>query len=275
MEMKSTNLTACHCRMRVHAPALAREARPGQFVEVRCSERGETLLRRPFGVHRILRDGIEMLYEVVGKGTTLLALKKAGDEVDIIGPLGNGFSVGSRAGIRRANSEGQGTRVEVLVAGGIGVAPMVALAEKIAASGKGQGARKKQRTIVLIGARTKSHVVCAGDFKKLGAKVVVTTDDGSLGTKGFVTEPLKKALAAAGNGITAVYACGPTPMLKVVAALAREHHVPCQVSLEEHMACGVGVCLGCPVKVRKDLVETEYKMVCKDGPVFDAEQVVW
>lgn len=249
-------VSPCFRRMRIKSAYLARHAKPGQFVEVRCSDARSPLLRRPFGVHRIRPDGIEIFYEVVGAGTALLARKARGDTADIIGPLGNGFDTG-----------GAGDNA-ILVAGGIGVAPLVALAEGLAGG-------KKRRLTVLIGARTKSHIVCAQDFRKLGAKVIITTDDGSLGTEGFVTAPLTHLLSTVGCDHSIVYACGPTVMLKTVAAMAAERDIPCQVSLEERMACGVGVCRGCPVKVRKDLVDTEYRMVCKDGPVFDARLIVW
>lgn len=260
--LEHTRITPHHCLMRLKAPSLGRAARPGQFVEVRCGDRIDPLLRRPLGIHRIERGGISMLYEVVGKGTEILAGMRPGLTLDVIGPLGNGFYTGPRV-------QGPGSRV--IVAGGIGAAPMVALAEALV---KGAG-KKRRNAIVLLGARTKSHVVCEDVFRKLGCDVRVTTDDGSKGAKGLVTDPLGRLLSDAARRLSAIYACGPTPMLQSVAALAKEHAIPCQVSLEEHMACGVGVCLGCPVKVRKDLVDTEYRMVCKDGPVFDAEQIVW
>lgn len=247
--------------MRIHAPRIAKEAHPGQFVEVRCSDGCDPLLRRPLGVHRIFKDGIGILYEVVGKGTELLSKKKAGDGLDVIGPLGKGFS--------------SGTRESIIVAGGIGVAPLLALAERLAHSPQSSVRRKKKKLHVCIGAKTKKHILCKADFERIGAKVIVATEDGSLGTKGFITTPLKNLLWTMDYGLLTIYACGPMPMLKTVAALAKEHDIPCQVSLEERMACGVGVCRGCPVRVRTDLVGTEYRMVCKDGPVFNAQDIVW
>ena len=258
--LANKKITPHHCMMRIESSYLAKAAKAGQFVEVRCGDGLDPLLRRPFGVHRIHKNGIEMLYEVVGKGTEILARRNQGDMLDVIGPLGNGFDVKSIV---------HSPQSIVLVAGGIGVAPMVALAEQIGSRVKGQGSSKSKKIFVLLGARTKSHVICENEFKKLGCAVSVTTDDGSKGRKGLVTEALKDLLRST------IYACGPTPMLTAVAFMAKEKSIPCQVSLEEHMACGVGVCLGCPVKVRKDLVDTEYKMVCKDGPVFAAEQIIW
>ena len=242
-------------KMRLASPYLAKNLQPGQFIEVRCSDGVDPLLRRPFGPHRILasRGMFEMLYEVVGKATIILSNKRAGEELDIIGPLGNGFTPEKQA---------------IIVGGGIGIAPLLALAEKIC-NGKKTGLR------AVIGARTKGALLCEKDFKKLGAKVAVMTDDGSYGKKGFATDALKTLLTTNDEQRTTIYACGPRQMMQAVAELSKEHHVKCQLLLEEYMACGVGVCLGCPVKVRKDLVDHEYKMVCKDGPVFDAEKIVW
>jgi dihydroorotate dehydrogenase electron transfer subunit len=253
-------------KMKLASNYLAKSAKPGQFIEVRCTAGVDPLLRRPLGVHRITKSGIEVLYEIVGKGTELLSAQKAGRELDIIGPLGNGF------GIRHTKYD---VRTTILVAGGIGVAPLVALAEELG------------NAHVIIGARTKSHVLCENEFKRLGCTVSVATEDGSKGHKGLATDLLKDALAARKNTQiypapeapddrafqrnAQIYACGPTGMLKAVAQIAASHHIKCQVSLEERMACGVGVCLGCPVKVKSG----DYRIVCKDGPVFNAEDIAW
>ena len=234
-------------RMKLVSGYLSRTAKPGQFVEVRCSEGPEPLLRRPLGVHRVTLSGIDILYRVIGKGTGILSGKQPGEKVDILGPLGNGFDL-------------KASGPAVLVAGGIGVAPLAALAQKLT------------RAHVIIGGRTASHILCEKEFKSLGCSVKVATEDGSKGRKGLVTDLLKERLGSRGVKTAIVYACGPNAMLKAVWAIARVHGVRCQVSLEEHMACGVGVCLGCPVKVRPG---GAYKMVCKDGPVFDASEVVW
>jgi len=265
-------------RMRIESSYLAKNSKPGQFVEVRCAEDVEPLLRRPLGIHRVIQGGVELLYEVVGKGTELLSRKKADEALDLIGPLGNGFDI----------PRGSGTAI--LVAGGNGVAPLLALAEELAY-------RKAGETHVLIGGKTKSHVLCEKEFTKLGCMVLVSTDDGSKGHKGLVTDMLREIVIAIPptfnsrrekqsqksrllrrrftpphNDVTTIYACGPTGMLKAVSEMARSKRIPCQVSLEERMACGVGVCLGCPVKVRP---LNGYKMACKDGPVFNAEEIEW
>lgn len=255
------------CRMRLAAPYLGRTAKAGQFVEIRCTDGIDPLLRRPLGCHRITPGGIEVLYEIVGKGTELLAGLRAGAELDIIGPLGNGFE---------PNTAGEA----VLVAGGIGVAPLVALAEELAK-------RQQRTTRVVIGARSAAHVLCEKEFRSFGCSVAVSTEDGSKGHKGLATELLLDLLRGPGPARHApramryatIYACGPAGMLKAVAEIARSKKAACQVSLEERMACGVGVCLGCPVKVKTPCATRsalcDYKMVCKDGPVFNAEEIVW
>jgi len=242
-------------KMRIESAYLAQKAKPGQFIEVRCLGKTEPLLRRPLGCHRIFGKGIEVLYEVVGKGTALLAGKTAGEGLDIIGPLGRGFDLSVRSSD------------VILVAGGIGVAPLVALAEGLA--------KKKNKIYVAIGARAKSHILCEKEFKSLGCIVKTSTDDGSKGQKGFVTKLLKDFLTDPRIRPVRIYACGPNTMLQTVSGMARTAGVECQVSLEERMACGVGVCLGCPVKTREGLIDITNKMVCKDGPVFNAEEIVW
>ena len=254
-------------RMRVQSAYLGRTTKPGQFFEVRCSGSDEPLLRRPLGAHRILNNGVEILYEAAGRGTKLISQKRAEDTLDIIGPLGSGFAVEKPAA--------RSTQSAILVAGGIGVAPLVALAEELV--------KNKKNPIVIIGAKTKSYILCEDEFKSLGCSVSVATEDGSKGKKGLATDLLRKTndacLPARQEKRTTIYACGPTAMLKAVAKIAEGRQIPCQVSLEERMACGVGVCLGCPVKVRtKDerrKTKDEYKMVCKDGPVFDAKEIAW
>lgn len=255
-------------RMRLASAYLAKASKPGQFIEIRCSSGKDPLLRRPLGVHRIWSGGLEILYEVVGKGTELLSERTAGGSLDIIGPLGNGFDTGLASA------------TNILVAGGIGAAPLVALAESLSAGMKtaGQDNVNGGKTYAIIGARTASHVMCEKEFRALGCVVKVSTDDGSKGSKGLVTEPLSRLLnickietyLPALRQVT-IYACGPSGMLKAVSAAAIELGISCQVSLEDRMACGVGVCMGCPVRVKAG----GYKMVCKDGPVFNAADIAW
>ena len=238
-------------RMRLESGYLAKNSKPGQFVEVKCSEGDEVLLRRPLGVHRIFNGGIDLLYEVIGKGTKDLSARKRGDSLNIIGPIGRGFDLSA---IKKP---------PLIVAGGVGAAPLLCLAQKMA--------EKKIKPYVMIGARTASHILCEKDFKELGCFVVVATEDGSKGHKGYVTDIMRHLLMVIRCKASIIYACGPHPMLKAVDHIADSSGIPCQVSMEEHMACGVGVCLGCPVKVKSG----GYKMVCKDGPVFDSREIAW
>lgn len=236
----------------ISAGQIAVQAAPGQFINIKVSEAIEPLLRRPVSIHSVHKDKLGILYEVLGPGTEILSQRKPGELLDVIGPLGNGFS------LRTTNDKRQTT---ILVAGGMGVAPLLFLAETI----------KGCKFLVLIGARNKSQVFCEKEFKKLGCGVKIATDDGSYGFKGKVTDLLSSILRTA-HGIrhTALYACGPRPMLKEVSRLSREYKISAQISLEEHMACGIGACLGCVVNTNNG-----YQRVCKDGPVFDAKSIIW
>jgi len=265
-----------HFKIAFSAPLIAKKAKPGQFVHVLIG--GDTLLRRPFSIHsvngkRSAVSGIEILYKVVGRGTELLSKKKPGESLDIIGPLGNGFKLPVTPRLRSGQAS-YGLRVtNVLIAGGMGVAPLVFLAEKLS-NPKAQSPtcpeRKRGKPTALIGARDKKSLVCVNELKKLGCDVKIATDDGSAGHKGFVSELLKKELTAQSPKPMALYACGPNPMLKEIAKICKENKINCQVSLEEKMACGVGACLGCAV-----MTKDGYKMACKDGPVFNAEEIIW
>ncbi len=242
------------------SPRIALGALPGQFVNIKVNSCQEPLLRRPFSIHRVSGSNIEILYEVLGKGTQILAQRKAGEYLDIIGPLGNGFD------LRFAISE---KRKAILVAGGIGVAPLLFLAEQLIKRNTQYAIRN---TLVLIGAKRKNQVLCEQEFKKLGCEVKIATDDGSGGFKGRVTDLLLSILRA--NGLTGkqatIYACGPRPMLKEIANISQKYNIPAQISLEEHMACGIGACLGCVVNTKNG-----YQRVCKEGPVFAADKIVW
>jgi len=247
-----------HCA--VSASKIAWQALPGQFVNIKVSDGIEPLLRRPFSVHRVNGSGVELLYEVVGQATEVLSQKKAGGYLDIIGPLGNGFSYESQGH--------KATMSPILVAGGMGVAPLIFLAEKLREI---TNPKSQIPGTVLIGAKTKKHILCEKEFKKLGYEVRIATDDGGRGFKGYVSQLLKNTLGAGSYELRAkIYACGPKPMLKEVAFISHQYSIPTQVSLEEHMACGIGACLGCVVNTKEG-----YKRVCKEGPVFNADELVW
>lgn len=232
----------------IEAPEIVKSAKAGQFVHILC---GEKTLRRPISICEILREEgkLRIVFEVRGEGTEWLAKQNVGCELDILGPLGNGFDVSDT------------DKKIVVVGGGIGVPPMLGTAE---AFGK--------NAIAITGFRNKDAVILQEDFEKVCDKVLLATDDGSAGHHGLVTDLLKNVLEE--NKINAVYACGPTPMLKAIAAMAKENDVPCFVSLEERMGCGIGACLVCACKIQTT-DGVKHKHVCKDGPVFNAEEVVW
>lgn len=252
-----------HYLMRIYAPDLTRLAKPGQFVHVRCSNASDPLLRRPISLHGIdyEKGTVSLLYQVVGQGTRILAEMKIGDEIDIMGPLGRGFSVPD--GIKNA----------LVIGGGIGVAPLFPLVQALKYY-------KIQQT-VLLGARTADYVMGTKQLASLGVKVEVATDDGSLGHHGFVTDLSEKYMKLAKPDY--FYACGPKPMLWQLLKVAEIFGLDGQVSLEERMACGVGACLACVCKTKPGGVLTagdnatggvEYRKVCTEGPVFGAGEVI-
>jgi len=243
----------------IDAPRIAGMAHAGQFLNIKLSGKCGPLLRRPFSIHRAFGSKIEILYAALGPGTEVFSRKRLGEYLDVIGPLGNGFDWEAPAA---------GNNLKVLVAGGMGVAPLLFLAESIVTGPGGHGARSKP--IVLIGAKTKNQIICEKAFKELGCSVKISTDDGSRGFKGKVTDLLKRVLWLTNNDERlTIFACGPRPMLKEVSRLSAKFNVSAQISLEEHLACGIGACLGCAVKTKSG-----YQRVCTEGPVFDADEIV-
>jgi len=246
---------------------IARNSVPGQFVNVRVCETSDPLLRRPFSVHAVYPDeGLySLLYVLVGKGTQLLSKVQPGIKLSVVGPLGNGFDLGEDP-----------EEEHVVVAGGCGAAPLHFLAAKLCEKW-GCG-----KVTVLCGAQTKKSLLCQAEFESFGGEVSVSTDDGTSGYHGTVTGLLEDFLADRDPKNVRVYSCGPHPMLKRVAEVSGSGGVKlCQVSLENHMSCGVGVCLGCVQKIRGAFRGDEsgqgwhHERVCKEGPVFDAEDVIW
>lgn len=234
-----------------YAPGLAKKAKPGQFVEVKIEGPNAPFWRRPFCICRAdaAAGTIDLLIKSVGTGSRLISAREAGERVDILGPLGNGFKVPGRGPV-------------ILVGGGFGVAPLLFLAERLKTQGR--------PAEVLIGGRCEDDLLLRKEMKLAGALVACSTEDGSAGHRGRVTELLEQRLKAFGKTRVAVAAAGPKPMLAAVAELAAEYGVAAEVSLEEVMACGLGVCNGCVVKVAG-----EYRRVCKDGPVFAAHEIEW
>jgi dihydroorotate dehydrogenase electron transfer subunit len=233
----------------LHAPRCAAAVAPGQFVHLRVAQGSDIILRRPFSIHRAYGERVEILYQILGTGTLRLAETPVGDSsMDLIGPLGHGWQ--ALDGIAHA----------LLVTGGLGAAPLGMLAEQLAARGVAVS--------VAMGAPNAERLVARALFEDVARRVELATDDGSIGEHGFVTGPAARLMAE--ERFDAVYTCGPEPMERAIAALAAEHGVPCQVSLERLMACGIGACLSCVVSTTDGL-----KRACVDGPVFNAEEVVW
>jgi dihydroorotate dehydrogenase electron transfer subunit len=236
---------------------IAGKARPGQFLMIKPQACAEPLLPRPISIHRVQGGMVELLVRVVGEGTRRISSLRPGEILEVKGPLGRGFQVDPQ-------------KVPLLVAGGMGAAPLLFLAEKLSRS----GARKRNRAPVLfIGGRTKKEILALKEFRQAGLKVLAATEDGSFGERGLVTDRLRDYVEAQ-SAESALYACGPAGMLKAVAALALREGLPCQVSLEERMACGMGACLGCAV-ARKQEEGPGYAKVCQDGPVFEAGEILW
>ena len=225
-------------RLTVDAPELAKNSRAGQFVQVKISD--EFTLRRPLGIASTAGGTVKIFYRAVGRGTEKLSARRAGETLNILGALGNGYS----------NFGGK----ILLVGGGMGLAPLLCAAEKFSAD-------------VLLGGRTKDEVIFwQEEFRPHVGKIFVTTDDGSYAKKGFAIDLLPEVFAA--ENYSAILTCGPEVMMRGVAKFAAEKNIPCEVSFEKRMACGLGACLSCSI----DTVDGR-KKVCKDGPVFDARKV--
>ncbi|MBP9865131.1 MAG: dihydroorotate dehydrogenase electron transfer subunit [Candidatus Omnitrophica bacterium] len=224
---------------------LAQGVQPGQFMHVKITPVADPFLRRPFSYFRADGKRVEMLYEVLGRGTAILSHHTPGTELKIMGPLGKPFTQKVKG------------RKRVLVAGGVGVPPLVFLAEKTAAD------------YLLIGTKSKAEVLPKRELVQVKAKILHTTNDGSYGTKGFVTVLLEQLIQKEGAENLFIQTCGPTVMMNAVMALAKRYGVPGEASMEENMACGVGTCLGCMVQTDKGWVTC-----CTEGPVFNFEKLV-
>ena len=258
----NTRLSEDYSVLALSAPQIAGLAQPGQFVMVRPSRGMDPLLRRPFSIFEILRDAhgtptaILLLNKRVGVGTGLLYDVEAGARVSCLGPLGRPF-------------EPIDPPAEAwMVAGGVGLAPFATLAEALRARGT--------KTTLFYGARRGSELYYTEFFEKLGVRVVLTTEDGSRGVKGFVTGPLKEALGGLRAGPRVqLYVCGPTPMMEAAARLAEASGRACDVSLEQVMGCGLGGCYSCVVLAREAGGTPHFVRSCLEGPVFDSRRIVW
>lgn len=232
-------------RMVIEAPQIAEAAQPGQFVHVKKPD-SVNFLRRPFSIADADRENgtITLIYRIVGKGTAEYAAMKVGEAFSILGPIGNGFAL----------KDGR----PLLIGGGVGIAPLIYLSRQL----------KDQKPILLIGGKNKDEVFWEKYLQEFADKIYITTDDGSVGFKGFTVQLLPQILAE--NNIEHIYTCGPNIMMEGVAKLAHEHDIDCQVSLEKRMACGIGVCLGCTFEGK---LTGKRRKVCTEGPVFASKEV--
>ena len=240
--------------LRLHAPQIARMALPGQFALLRCTTGNATdpLLRRPLSFHKVLRQlgEVSFLYQVKGKGTKELSRFVPGQTVSVIGPLGRGFRLPSTGPI-------------AVIAGGVGVAPLVYLAQMANEQGL--------EIYTFLGARSSDNLLADPDLVAASTSFFRATDDGTQGFKGTIVELLNQA-ADQITTCTAAYICGPEPAMAAAVSVCKKLGVPCQVSIESAMACGVGACLGCTCRTTRS---TKYSRVCTEGPVFDGMEVIF
>lgn len=242
----------------IKCPEISKNCHPGQFVMIRVSENYDPLLRRPFSILRTISEEgiIEIIFKVVGKGTKILSEKRKWDVLDVLGPLGRGFNFSD------------GSKNYILIGGGIGFPPLFFMIDFLK--------NEKKDIIFYYGAKRKEEIFFKMELQKVCAKLVLTTEDGSSGEKGLISDVFIKDLDA---GIlqsdSEVFSCGPNPMLERISSICERRDLKLQVSLENIMACGTGLCQGCAVKIKKSKDDFEYKLVCKDGPVFDSNIILW
>ena len=239
--------------MGLESPEITRVSEPGQFVMIRVREGTDPILRRPFSICSVEGDSLFLiLYQVVGQGTSIMSEAVEGDKFSVLGPLGKGFEMP------------QAGDTPILVSGGVGIAPLVFLAQTL-------GNRK---ALLMTGFRSVNEIVEKETCGLSDFQVSISTDDGTVGHPGFVTDLLEDRLDDNKNETLSVFACGPVPMLKKVATLTQSQGIPCQVSLESLMACGVGACQGCAVPAASTEDRT-YFHVCEDGPIFNSKLIGW
>jgi dihydroorotate dehydrogenase electron transfer subunit len=258
-------------RLRFHCPPIARQIVPGQFVMIRLAEGDDPLLGRAFALYDTVADAsgcfdcVDIVYLVVGRLTSRLAKLSTGAALQVWGPLGNGFAPEPADHL-------------LMVAGGIGQTPFLALAKECLGRQRyGSPPRpgsRPQRVTLCYGARNAAGLAGIDDFRQAGVDVQISTEDGSRGQQGLVTDLVRPLLAESTQSVRIV-CCGPEAMMHAVARLAADAEVPCHVSLESPMACGLGICFSCVVKVATPRGGWDYRRTCIDGPVFDARQIVW
>jgi dihydroorotate dehydrogenase electron transfer subunit len=256
-EVVRRNRSGAYWSMTVSSTEIASRAQAGQFIEVAVQAPG-ALLRRPFSIARVTHQGpqagtVEFVYDAHGPGTEWLTTVTERDSLDVVGPLGTPFPLPNRAVSC------------LLVGGGYGVAPLFYLGEELTKRGC--------RVDMIVGAASQDRIHDAITAKRMTASVTFTTEDGSMGVQGRVTDVMDDVIGASRTDI--VYACGPNPMLAAVTEVARRHDLPCQVAVEEHMACGIGVCWTCVMPVRGRDGNIHNKRSCIDGPVFSGRSIAW
>ncbi|MBN2515111.1 MAG: dihydroorotate dehydrogenase electron transfer subunit [Deltaproteobacteria bacterium] len=255
-----------HFLMSLKVPSYFQAAVPGQFVMMRVKGREDPFLPRPFSINFLNSHNtgtiMGILYKVIGKGTTIFSRLKKDDELSVMGPLGNGFNMPPDR------------KKIALVAGGVGVAPLSFLAEylKRQTNASAQGI---EEIVCFLGASTSQLLLDRGRLADACSKLMISTDDGSDGYHGTVTELFQNHIDSYTDNDSIVFCCGPDPMMTGVAGIVKKYSIPCQVSMEERMACGVGACLGCAVRVKSHGDRPRYMTVCKDGPVFDSKDIIW
>jgi dihydroorotate dehydrogenase electron transfer subunit len=239
--------------MGLWSPEIAAEARPGQFLMIRVQDGIDPLLRRPFSICATQdREQVLILYRIVGRGTAIMSKRKPGERLWVLGPLGQGFDLPKNG------------KTTVLVAGGIGVAPLMSLAQAL----------RMDQLSFMAGYRRAEEIVRLEELGMGHVNVALATDDGSEGHYGQVTDLLEDYVKRHEEDVAGICACGPVPMLKRIVLISAEREIECQVSLEAYMACGLGACLGCAVPASSHDHEA-YHHVCKDGPVFNADAIDW
>jgi dihydroorotate dehydrogenase electron transfer subunit len=272
--VKNQPLTGGHFLLNLYSPRQAQATRPGQFAMVRLLGHTDVLLRRPMSIYDVKPAGasqdhlnpggspeiIQLLYKIVGQGTRLMAELKPGDQVGLLGPLGHGFFEEEYLPLAESAEE------VLLVAGGIGIAALLLPARQIVEAGL------RQR--LFFGGRTREDIVGLEDFEGYVQEITLATENGSTGHSGYVTEPLAQYLERHHSRKFLLMVCGPWAMLQASVALARKYGHPCLVSMENRMGCGLGVCLGCSIRVT-GTGHAAYERVCTEGPVFRAEKVIW
>lgn len=229
----------------IESKEIAQETQCGQFLHIDCGE--STFLRRPISICDAQNGEVRFIFEVKGEGTRALSKKEVGDTIDVMGPLGHGFEIKDSV------------KNPVIIGGGIGVFPLYKLAKEL------------KNANVFLGFRSKDRVVMEKEFEDVSAMTIVGTDDGSYGFEGYIASAMEQFLNF--NECDMIYSCGPTPMLKAVKKIAEDRGIPCQISLEQRMGCGIGACLVCVCETKNEGTD-RYKKVCQNGPVFYSEEVV-